>query len=63
MVWTGAAVLILALVGAAYFRISWSRMESSCLSEKSTISYAWSWNPTGFRCESRDGSSETALWF
>lgn len=66
---TFVAVIVLGLVVAVYARIGWSRMEADCTAErpgeegKGSVSFSWSWNPTGFTCTYADGGTETSLWF
>jgi len=62
-------VLAVVIVGAAYARVGWSRMETECASsppgasDHGSVAYSWSWDPVGFRCSYEDGSTRTALWF
>jgi hypothetical protein len=61
-------VVLLVVTGLVYYRVGWSRMESSCSLSDATgqihdsVSYDWTWQPLGFTCTYDDGSAETSLW-
>jgi hypothetical protein len=62
-------VLGVVILGAAYYRVGWSRMESECganppgAPDHGSVAFSWSWKPVGFHCSYEDGSEKTSLWF
>ena len=64
-----AALALVGVAAAAYVRVGWSRMETTCSAEPPgeptahRVSYDWSWDPPGFRCTDADGRVRTSLWF
>lgn len=66
---TTVFVLTVVILGGAYFRVGWSRMETECGSnppgatDHGEVAYSWSWNPVGFHCSYEDGSAKTSLLF
>ncbi len=63
-----AAILLVLVATALYFRVGWSRMESACSLDDShgqihnSVSFGWSWQPLGFQCTYDNGETSTSLW-
>lgn len=64
-------VVVAAVVSllAAYVVLGSRRMETACSADGPgdpawrSVTYGWSWNPSGFECTYDTGQRRTSLWF